>query len=100
MKSMKVALCAIGRMENRYAKEFVYHYKALGFDRIFIYDNNFGNEEHFEQLDDIVEIVDWRDKENAQLIAYEDCYARHGNEYDWMAFFDFDEFLILGLPIR
>ena len=95
MKSMKVALCAIGRMENRYAKEFVYHYKALGFDRIFIYDNNFGNEEHFEQLDDIVEIVDWRDKENAQLIAYEDCYARHGNEYDWMAFFDFDEFLIL-----
>lgn len=92
---MNIALCVIGRYENKYAREFVYHYKALGFDKIYIYDNNFGNEEHFEQIDPIVEIVDWRDRENAQKPAYEDCYAKHNKEYEWIAFFDFDEFLVI-----
>ena len=32
----KVALCAIGRLENLYAREFVEHYKNLGIDHIFI----------------------------------------------------------------
>jgi hypothetical protein len=47
---MKVALCCIGRMENQYAEEFVKWYKNLGFDKIFIYDNNHGDEEHFEDV--------------------------------------------------
>ena len=47
---MNVALCTIGRLENRYAVEYVEYYKSIGFDKIFIYDNNFGNEEHFEEV--------------------------------------------------
>ena len=39
-KKSKVALCAIGIMENQYVAEFVNHYKNLGFDKIFLYDNN------------------------------------------------------------
>jgi hypothetical protein len=39
VESKKTAVCAMGRMENRYAIEFVKHYKKLGFDKIFIYDN-------------------------------------------------------------
>ena len=39
-KNGKVAVCAIGRLENRYAVEWVEHYNALGVDKIFIYDNN------------------------------------------------------------
>ena len=31
---MKVALVTIGRLENRYAVEFVEYYKQLGFDRM------------------------------------------------------------------
>ena len=64
---MKVALCVIGRMENRYAVEYVEHYKGLGFDKIFVYDNNFGDEEHFEEVlqpyvdEGFVEIVNFRD---------------------------------------
>ena len=97
----KVALCSIGRLENQYAVEFVEWYKKLGFDKIFIYDNNHGDEEHFEDVlqqyinDGLVEITDFRDKEAAQLLAYNDCYEKHGKEYDWIAFFDFDEFLTL-----
>lgn len=98
---MKVALCCIGRLENQYAVEYVKHYKSLGFDKIFIYDNNHDGEEYFEDVlqpfidENFVEIIDFRNKEAAQLMAYNDCYSKHGNEYDWIAFFDFDEFLIL-----
>lgn len=98
----RVALCAIGRYENRYAVEFVEHYLKLGFDKIYIYDNNREGEEHFEDVLGAyikrgkVEIVNWRAvTENAQIKAYNDCYQAHGNEYDWLAFYDFDEFLIL-----
>lgn len=98
---MKVALCCIGRLENQYAVEYVEHYKKLGFDKIFIYDNNHDGEERFEDVlqtfidDGFVEVIDFRDKETAQLSAYNDCYSRYGNDYDWIAFFDFDEFLTL-----
>ena len=44
-KSDKVAICAIGRLENKYAKEFVSHHLKLGFDKIIIYDNNHDGEE-------------------------------------------------------
>jgi len=98
-KSKKVALCAIGRMENDYAREYVAHYKNLGFDKIFIYDNNYDGEEHFESVigdfvnQGFVEISDFRGREICQLEAYNDCYQRHGNEFEWIAFFDMDEFL-------
>ena len=98
---MKVALCCIGRLENQYAVEFVEWYKKLGFDKIFIYDNNHDGEERFEDVlqsfidGGIVEIIPFRNKEAAQLSAYNDCYQKYGNEYDWIAFFDFDEFLTL-----
>ena len=96
---MKVALCCIGRLENRYAVEYVEYYKSIGFDKIFIYDNNYDGEEHFEDVlqtfidDGFVEVIDYRNKTLCQIPAYEECYNKHSNEYDWIAFFDFDEYL-------
>jgi hypothetical protein len=92
-----VAVCAIGRMENRYAVEWVEHYLKIGIDKIFIYDNN--RPEDGETFADVlqayidngsVEIIPW---EGLQKPAYEDCYNKHNGEYDWIGFFDFDEFL-------
>ena len=105
---MRIALCAIGRRENRYAREFVEHYLALGFDHIFICDNNHDGEEHFEDvLQDfidrgVVSIRDYRNRVAVQMQAYTDIYARYGSTFDWMAFFDFDEFLTLrkGLTLQ
>ena len=100
-KEKKVAVCAIGRLENQYAREFVEWYKKLGFDKVFIYDNNYGQEEHFELVlgdhlqSGFVEITNFRDKEVCQLEAYNDCYARHKDEYEWILFVDFDEFLTI-----
>ena len=99
---MKTALVAIGRRENQYAREWVSHHLALGFDHIYIYDNNHDGEERFETVlgdfvaENHVTIIDYRNREKAQRSAYNDAYQRLSAEYDWIAFFDFDEFLCLS----
>ena len=99
---MKIALCCIGRLENRYAVEFVEHYKRLGVDKIFIGDNNRKDEEHFEDVlksyidENFVNIIDVRNKPAYQSLFYMKCYQKYHNDFDYMMFFDFDEFLILN----
>ena len=95
----KVAICAIGRNENRYAVEWVEHYKKLGVAKIFVYDNYFNNEEPLavtlkKYVDaGFVEITDIHDRKGMQHRAYEHCYKHHGDEYAWIGFLDFDEYL-------
>lgn len=98
-KTGKIALCCIAKMENDYIRFFVEYYKNLHFDKIFIYDNNDIAGEKFEYVindyiqSGFVDIVDFRGRERVQLSAYQDCYNKHNKEYDWIAFFDIDEFL-------
>lgn len=109
---MKSVLCAIVKNENRYLSDWVdYHYK-LGFDKIVICDNN--DTETIHQ--DGVDIINYRrtyipinNKKTTMLFnsgiqekAYNDCYNKYSKEYDWIAFFDIDEYLILdnGLKIN
>ena len=95
----KVAICAIGRNENRYAVEFVEHYKKIGVSKMFIYDNYFNDEEPLAKTlkkyvdAGFVEIIDIHDRKAFQKQAYEHCYKQHGNEYAWIGFLDFDEYL-------
>lgn len=103
MKVNKVALCLITRLENKYIREYVQHYQSLGFDKIFLYDNNRPGEENpIDELQDyvdsgLVEIIRWMDfSRKAQRTSYQDCWDKHQNEYDWIAFFDADEYLILN----
>lgn len=103
---MSIYLCAIGRMENLYAREFVEHYKKLGFDGIYILDNNHDGEEHFEEVlqdyvdQGFVKIINIRNKTNCQMKEYTNFYMSHKDEFEWCAFFDFDEFLILPCDIH
>ena len=91
----KVAVCAIGRLENRYAVEWVEHCNRLGVDKIFIYDNN--RVEDGELFQDVLQpyieagFVEITYFEGLQKDAYEKCYRDHSGEYDWIGFFDFDE---------
>ena len=101
-KTGRIALCCIAKMENDYIRFFVDYYKNLHFDKIFIYDNNNTDGEKFEDVindyiqSGFVEIVDFRGRKVAQLPAYQDCYDKHHKEYDWIAFFDIDEFLTIS----
>ena len=98
-ENIKICLCVIAKKENLYAKEYVAHYKKIGYNHIYIYDNNDKNDEKFEDVlqDEIysnfVTIVDIRGRVKGQCYVYNDCYEKHHKEYDWLSFFDFDEFL-------
>ena len=98
---MKVAVCCIGRLENLYINEYIEHYLSLGVDKIFIYDNNYDEEEYFEDviptdlINNKVEIINFRNLSNCQKKAYQDCYDKHNIEYDWILFIDIDEYLYI-----
>ena len=99
----QVCLCAIGKKENLYIKEFINHYKQLGYNHIYLYDNNDENDERFEDIiqEDInegyVTLINYRGfrgtRNNPQLDAYYDCYEKNNRKYNWLSFFDTDEFL-------
>ena len=103
---IRVAIAAIGKMENHYIKEWVEHYLNLGVDKIFLYDNNDIDGEKFE--DEIskyikkgfVEIINYRGKKsiknNLQSLSYLDCYKNRLQHFDYLGIFDIDEFLDLG----
>ena len=97
----KIALCCMGKCENNYIHEWVQYHINLGFDKIFIYDNNDLNGEHFEEvIHDYIdsnkcEIIDYRGRKCCQEDAYHDCYVKNKDSYDWIAVFDIDEFLTL-----
>ena len=98
----KVGLCIICKTENLYIKEFSEHYKHLGYNHIFIYDNNDIYGERFEKVlqkeidEGFISIINYRgDKERPIFKAYIDCYEKNSKNYDWISFFDIDEFLEL-----
>ena len=99
---MKIALCCICRLENRYINEFIEYYFSIGVDKIFIYDNNYDGEEHFEDvidnklIGDKIEIIDYRNRSYCQTSSYQDCYDKNKNEFDWFLFIDVDEFLCIN----
>ena len=47
---VKTLVCGIAKLENDYIREWVEHYKKLGFTNVVIYDNNDTNGERFEDV--------------------------------------------------
>lgn len=99
---MNVAVCCIGRQENKYIREYVEHYQNIGVDKIFLYDNNYDGEEYFEEViqdyidSGFVDITNFRNKSICQMESYQNCYNLHGNEFDWILFIDCgDEYLYM-----
>lgn len=98
----KVALCAIVRSEENYLQEWIEYHLALGFEHLFIYDNNDPENDAVRLLcqgkswERRISIINYRGYQGVQLLAYNDCYMRNGKEFDWFAFLDADEFLTLG----
>ena len=104
-KDIKICLCVIAKNENKYLREFVEHYKKIGYNKIFLYDNNdiFG-----EKIEDVindyiikkfVKVIYWKEispNKNPQIEAYKDCYTKNSQLYDWLSFFDIDEYVELN----
>lgn len=97
-KLKKTALCMIVTNEELYLDEFVDYHHALGFNKFFVYDNTEGFEmKQWGKLKgDHVELIPFPGP-NRQLAAYVDCgkTVAATEIYEWVAFFDADEFLVL-----
>ena len=97
----KVCLCTVVKLENKYLIEFVEHYKNYSVDKIYLYDNNNINDETLEILlykyikKKYVIILNYRGKSRKQFEMYQDCYNQNFNIYDWIIFYDADEFINL-----
>jgi hypothetical protein len=87
---MKIALVCIAKNEDHYIDEWINYHKKLGFDDIFIYQNDWRWSGEYENVHKI-EI----DGINKQREAYNGFIKNNLNNFDWVAFFDIDEFLIL-----
>jgi len=102
-KKIKVCLCTLGKDENKYINEFVEYYKNYGIDKIYLNDNNDVDGEHFEdKIQDyidkgFVDIINWRGVTGGMTYykIMDSCYQMHYNEYDWLIFYEIDEFLYL-----
>lgn len=100
---MKILLCCILKLENNYIEEFVRHYKNLGVDKIVIYDNNDIDGEHIEDISYIneqifnnyIDVYKIPGEVCVQMKCYNECYEKYSSDYDWLLFFDIDEFLML-----
>lgn len=99
---IKTLLCCIGKNENKYIRDYVEWYKNLGVTHICLYDNNNIDGERFEDVigdyieNGYVELIDYRGRKVCQHQAYMECYHNNKNNYDWVMFFDCDEFLKLN----
>ena len=103
ISNLKVCLCTLGKNENKYIKEFVEYYYNYGVDKIYLYDNNDINGERFDDViseyinNEYVEIIDWRGFKGKSTYfgIMDSCYQTHHNIYDWLIFYEIDEFLYL-----
>lgn len=87
---MKISLVCIAKKEDDYIQEWISYHLKLGFDKIFIYENDWEHEIHNPMVQTF--------KVNGprmQVPVYNHFIQNYKNDYDWAAFLDIDEFLVL-----
>jgi len=87
---MKIAIVCIAKNEELYIQEWINYHLKLGFDDVFIYQNNW---RWTHEQENVIKIE--LDGDVQQRIAYNNFIKNNLNIYDWAAFFDVDEFLVL-----
>ena len=91
----------MAKQENKYIKEFVGHYQKLKIKKIIIYDNNDINGETFKVLlkneikKKFIKLINYRGIKSPQNKALNNCYQKYNHLFDWIAFYDVDEFLYI-----
>lgn len=90
---MRVGIIAIAKNENLYLQEWIDWHLGLGFNEIII-----GlNDDEFKPLitNPRVTYKDYSGVDKLQSLAYTQLYQEYQKDYDWIAFFDIDEFVML-----
>jgi hypothetical protein len=94
-----VALCLRFRNEARYLREWLEYYLAAGIAHFFLYES-FSNDDFHSVLQPYVDrglvtlMSDWPNVPVSPA-ADEDCLRRAMGRYQWVGFFDADEFVVI-----
>lgn len=96
----KYYIGACFRLEGYYLEDWIKYHLALGFDGIFLCDNNSGDEDleyvkHIKAQFPKVQIINKRNKKYKQEKWYGEIYNKIGAG-DWCLFLDIDEYLAFG----
>ena len=91
------AICAIQKGAKRYLDEWTDYHLALGFDRIYLYDNSDDFElKEWAQNKDRIHVKHYPGIKK-QIKAYTECgrWIKYHNMHSWIAFVDTDEFIVI-----
>ena len=105
---IKMACIAIAKNENPYLAEWIEYYNALGFNDIYIWDNNeAGDKSIYDVISkfNYVHVLDVRGREalhkaGMQKGCYQKAYNNICQSYDWIGIFDIDEFLYVPISLN
>lgn len=92
----QIVICAIAKQEYDFVYDWVAWHLRIGFDKIYIYDNNDPDGERYDELlkkwidKDQVELIDRRGIQGIQIKSYNEFYNTY--KFKWVAFIDLDEF--------
>ena len=96
---MKVALICIAKNEDLYLQEWINYNLKLGFDSIHIYQNDWRFLDKEDNPKVFFHEFDGQTKEDDTESIQQKCYNKFIQDfhdvYEWAAFFDCDEFLVL-----
>jgi hypothetical protein len=97
---MTAVLVAVAKLEEKYLQEWVEYYLQIGFDAIYLYEND-KEQKYAELLKDYPRVkvihfpTDGTPIRSTQYYVLEDFCTKYKDQYTWLAHFDIDEFLVL-----
>jgi len=101
--SMNNVICAIAKNEHLYINEWIQYHFNIGFNHIYLFDNDdvgsvFIGNIILPQYMDRITIFDVRGikKYFFQPECYNVFYAKYNQTFDWCAFIDIDEYIVLN----
>jgi hypothetical protein len=86
---MKVALICVAKFEDYYLKEWLDYNQKLGFDKVLLFQNDWRTDLEHPVLEKHI-----CDGGSIQVPLYNEV-LKQNTEYDWLAFIDCDEFIVL-----
>ena len=97
---MQVVVCALAKNEHTYINEWVKHYLSLGFDKLFIFDNDDKGSPSIKDYIDKeflpkIRIINAMGihRKGMQHDFYSNFYEIEKDNFEWCLFCDIDEFL-------
>lgn len=97
-KKYYISLCLIIKGDHDYIREYLDYYFLLGFNHVYLTDNN-SNPPLKDIIQDFIDkgfvTYKYDNRKYAQKIVYNECLNQHRDDSKWIAFFDSDEFLVL-----